>query len=312
MPKNLSTDTGSIESGHIEPIKVWISAACGKTGRTNTPNRWWLALLRTYHEPISRPRSPRSSTDAGNRCRSVFARLLSPVFPGLESWNLNHLVLIPFCFSRAKRAAGALCSLLQIEFRPDDRKRPDQMVDVLVAVHRRGRQAQPLSAARHCRVVDRLHIDLELVEQPVANLPAQYRAADDDRHDMARIIAVRDLCGIEPAAQLRGALVQLAAFDGAVFQMADAGQGGRRHGRRQRRREDEAGSKAAHEIAQRRRTDDIAADDAEGFRQCALDNRQPAAHAVALGNAAAARPVEPDRMHLVAIGHRPMRLRDVA
>ena len=81
------------------------------------------------------------------------------------------------------------------------------------------------------------------VEQPVANLPAQHRVADDDGHDMARIIAVRDLCRIEPAAQLRGALVQLAAFDGAVFQMADAGQGGRRHGRRQRRREDEAGSK---------------------------------------------------------------------
>ena len=36
------------------------------------------------------------------------------------------------------------------------------------------------------------------------------------------------------------------------------------------------------------------------------------AHAVALGNAAAARPVEPDRMHLVEIGHRPVRLGDVA
>jgi hypothetical protein len=46
MPKNLSTDTGSIESGHIEPIKVWISAACGKTGRTQHAESLMVGLAK--------------------------------------------------------------------------------------------------------------------------------------------------------------------------------------------------------------------------------------------------------------------------
>ena len=95
------------------------------------------------------------------------------------------------------------------------------MVDVGLTVQWRGRQAQPLRAARHGRVVDRLHIDLELVEQPIADVSAQYRVSDDDRDDMARIVAVRDLGGVEPAAQQGCALLQLAAFDGTGLQVSD-------------------------------------------------------------------------------------------
>ena len=65
---------------------------------------------------------------------------------------------------------------------------------------------------------------------------------------MARIVEVRDLGSIEPAAQQADIVVQLAAFGGAVFQVTDAGQRGRRHSRRQCRREDKAGGEAAHEI----------------------------------------------------------------
>src|SRR5436190_13015263 len=119
------------------------------------------------------------------------------------------------------------------------------MVDVGLAVQWRGGQAQPLGAARHGRVVDRLYIDLELVEQPVSDVPAQYRVADHDRHDMARIVEVWDLRGVEPAAQQPNMLMQLAAFGGTGLQVADAGQRGCRYGRRQRRREDEAGGEAA-------------------------------------------------------------------
>ena len=63
--------------------------------------------------------------------------------------------------------------LPQIALRPDDRECGDQMVDVGLAVQGRGGQPQPLGAARHGRVVDRLHIDLELVEQTIADVPAQ-------------------------------------------------------------------------------------------------------------------------------------------
>ena len=61
----------------------------------------------------------------------------------------------------------------QIAFRPDDRERPDQIVDVGLAVQRRGRQAQPLRAARHGRVVDRLHINPVALQQLVADGLAQ-------------------------------------------------------------------------------------------------------------------------------------------
>ena len=100
------------------------------------------------------------------------------------------------------------------------------MVDVGHAVQWRGRQAEPLGAARHGRVVDRLHIDLELVEEPIGDVPAQYWVANHDRDDMARIVEVRDLGGIEPAAQQPDILVQPVAFEGAALQVTDAGKGG--------------------------------------------------------------------------------------
>ena len=72
------------------------------------------------------------------------------------------------------------------------------------------------------------------------------------------------------------------------------------------------GRKAAHEIAQRGRARDIAADHAERLGQRALDHGEPVAQAFALGDAAAARAVEADRVHLVEIGHGAMRVGDVA
>ena len=66
--------------------------------------------------------------------------------------------LARFSDSRLRGAA-------QIAFRPDGRERPDQMVDVGLAVQGRRRQAQPLGAARHGRVVDRLDIDTMVLEQ---------------------------------------------------------------------------------------------------------------------------------------------------
>ena len=81
---------------------------------------------------------------------------------------------------------------------------------------------------------------------------------------------------------------------------------------RQGRGEDEAGRKAAHEVAERGRGRDIAADDAEGLRQRAFDHGQPVAEALALGDAAAARAIEADGMNLVEIGHGAVRVRDVA
>ena len=58
-----------------------------------------------------------------------------------------------------------------------------------------------------------------------------------------------------------------------------------------------------------RRAGDIAAHHAEGLGQRAFDDVDAMHHAVALGDAAAARAVEADAVHLVEIGHRAVALR---
>src|SRR6202011_6204198 len=69
---------------------------------------------------------------------------------------------------------------------------------------------------------------------------------------------------------------------------------------------------AAQEIDERRGGGDIAAERAKGLAEGTLNDGRAVHDAVALGNATAARTVEPDRMHLVEISHRPETLGDVA
>ena len=97
-------------------------------------------------------------------------------------------------------AARLLCGPPQVEFRPDDRERPDQIVDVGLAVQWRGRQAQPLGAARHGRVVDRLHVDPVAVQQLVADGFAQDR---DRRSAPARCGSALGITGSPASARRR-------------------------------------------------------------------------------------------------------------
>ena len=111
--------------------------------------------------PRARPARSSSSSEArGSERRwasSKIGRIIA--FPSSlhKEWTRPVARLARFSDSRLRGAA-------QIAFRPDDRERSDQMVNVGLTVQGRGGQAQPLGAARHGRVVDRLHIDLELVE----------------------------------------------------------------------------------------------------------------------------------------------------
>ena len=65
---------------------------------------------------------------------------------------------------------------------------------------------------------------------------------------------------------------------------------------------------AAHGIDEGGGARDVAAHDAEGLGERALDHRDAVRLAVALGDAAAARAVEADGMHLVEIGERTVAL----
>ena len=112
--------------------------------------------------------------------------------------------------------------------------------------------------------------------------------------------------------QLAHALLMAGTLEGADLQVLDRGDrtGGQR--RRQRRGEDEARGKRADEIAERGRRGDIAAHDAERLAERAFDDRQAVHQAFALGNAAAARTVHADGMHLVEIGHRAVLVGEIA
>ena len=90
----------------------------------------------------------------------------------------------------------------------------------------------------------------------------------------------------------------------ARLQVADAGDRAGGDGRRQRGGEDEARRIGADGVAEVREGGDVAAHDAEALGQRAVDDVDAMHDAVALGEAAAARPVEADRMHLVEIGER--------
>ena len=82
--------------------------------------------------------------------------------------------------------------------------------------------------------------------------------------------------------------------------------------RRQRGREDEARRVGAHRVDQVRAARDVAAEAAEGLRERALEHVDAMHLALARADAAAARAVHADRVHLVAIGHRAVFFGEVA
>jgi hypothetical protein len=112
-----------------------------------------LASLRTPEDCRQMLATVLAALARGGIAPAEGARITKRVRAGLRAVGR----LARFSDSRLRGAA-------QIAFRPDDRERSDQMVDVGLTVQGRGGQAQPLRAARHGRVVDRLHIDMELVE----------------------------------------------------------------------------------------------------------------------------------------------------
>src|SRR5690348_1650557 len=164
----------------------------------------------------------------------------------------------------------------------------------------------------HGREIDRLNIDGVAVVQVVGSLLAEARITDEHGHDMARRGHNREIGLLEAALQQsRTVLVPLAQLLRSL-DVADAGDRAGADRGRQGGGEDEARSVATKEIDHRRRARDIAADEAESLGERALDDIDALADPVALGNAAAMRAIEPDRMYLIEIGHGTEALRHVA
>ena len=82
--------------------------------------------------------------------------------------------------------AGRRTGKGQAERLPGLGERLDQFIDQPVVVERCRGDPQPLRAARHGRVVDRLDVDAVDIQQPVARGLADFRITDKDRHDVGR------------------------------------------------------------------------------------------------------------------------------
>ena len=136
--------------------------------------------------------------------------------------------------------------------------------------------------------------------------------ADEDRHDMGRARHHRQAGAPQHRFGARGAILVALALPLRRLQMADGGGRGGADRRRQRGGEDEAGRVGAHRVDQRGAAGDVAAEAAERLGERALDHVDAAHGAVALGDAAAARAVHADRVHLVDIGHGAVALGEVA
>ena len=106
-------------------------------------------------------------------------------------------------YRRLYSAASALALERQAQLRPQRRERRNQPVHVGVGMLGLGRDAQALGAARHGRVVDRLHVDGEALEQRVGDALGQHRIADQQRHDVARVVHHRQPGGRQPRASAR-------------------------------------------------------------------------------------------------------------
>jgi hypothetical protein len=121
------------------------------------------------------------------------------------------------------------------------------MLDVGVAVHRGRRDAQPLGLG-HGRVVDRLHVDAVLVEQPVGDPLALGPASPTITGTMWLSFI---MCGMPARRAARTfATITFCWRSRSVADLEMPDRGDRAGGKRRRNGggEDEAGRKAAHEV----------------------------------------------------------------
>ena len=163
--------------------------------------------------------------------------------------------------------------LVQVEALPDLGQGGGQRFDIGVAVQRCRSQTQPLGAARHGRVIDRLDVNLVIAQQAVGRSAAQCSVAHHDRHDVAVVRHHWNPCGRETAFDLRNPFSMRIALAAALLQVMDRGERPGCQQWRQRAGKDEPRRVTAQEINQHCRAGDVAAHHPERLCEGALDDR---------------------------------------
>jgi len=137
-------------------------------------------------------------------------------------------------------------------------QRFDQVGDLRLAVRRRRRDAQALGPLSHGGIVDRLNVDCVPLEQELARRPALLRVANEQRHDMRRIVHHRQASRPKRMLDQLGHRLMPLALGVRTFEVLHrrrrAGGGARRHCRG----EDERRHVAAHGVDHRRARRSIA------------------------------------------------------
>src|SRR3989338_5567228 len=183
-------------------------------------------------------------------------------------------------------------------------ERRHQIAHHLVRVNRARGEAQPFRPARNRRVIDGLNVDVEVPQQLVADLLADHAIADHHGHDMA--LAPHHWqpgIGHHPQKRCRP-LLKSPPLCIARLEMPYRRKNARNENRGERSGKDETGCVRAHDVDEVRGCRDIAAHHAEALGERTLDNIDLVEYAIALRDAATARSVEANRMHLVEIGER--------
>ena len=96
------------------------------------------------------------------------------------------------------------------------------MVHLFLGMHRAGCKADALRTTWNCRIVNRLHIDREAIEESIRQGLALHRIADKHRHDMTRCVHHRQVLKRQSFFQHGSAELVLFALHLARFEVTDA------------------------------------------------------------------------------------------
>lgn len=118
--------------------------------------------------------------------------------------------------------SGSNVASREFAMRPDFAERPQQLIDVAIAVDGGRRNAQSFGATWHSGIVDWLHVNAVIIHQPVADEFALMRVANHDRNDVAWVRNMRNAHPVQCAPHFRNAVLMHFAFGGAGLEMLDA------------------------------------------------------------------------------------------
>src|SRR6266478_2269456 len=182
-------------------------------------------------KPVSRLEAPAFTSTwllSGSTTSSACAGVTTPATVCTANTPSTGVVVVSAWGAATRssaRAAGVLAR--QVEPLPDIDQRLGERVGHAGVVIWRGRDAQPLHAARHGRVVDRLDVDSMLGEQEIACRLAVLGIADEDRYDVRLARHDREPGHRKHCLRAHRAVLMLLALPVGTLEMADCcGRGG--------------------------------------------------------------------------------------